>query len=432
MRKRLSLLVAATTSAVVLAFLIPLAVLIRGLGEERAIGDAQDTAQTLAVTAVTGSTQQLAALISNAVPYTITVQFDDGRQIGQLVDDPQLALSLHTGRAFTRDVASSTTGTPAGKAVYVPAAGSNNGRAVRVAVRVVVPEATLRSGVNEATLIITGLAALSLVVAVVAADQLARRLAAPILDVAAAADRLREGHLDARAPEEGTHEVVTLARALNGLAERIEQLLASERDAVADLSHRLRTPVTALRLDSDGVEDSEMAERLRTHVAHLERTVDAIVRDARRPVRTPVAPSCDVGRVVAERVAFWSALADDQSRSLGLSLPEGPVRANLQAPDLADVVDALIDNAFAHTSDGVPIEVSVADPDDGVVTLTVEDAGPGWPPGDVVSRGSSGAGSTGLGLDIVRRTALSTGGGMELDRSRLGGALVRVRLGRSR
>jgi signal transduction histidine kinase len=430
MRKRLSLLVAATTSAVVLAFLIPLAVLIRGLGEERAIGDAQDTAQTLAVTAVTGSTQQLAALISDAMPYTITVLFDDGRQVGQLVDDPQLGLSLRTGRAFTRQ-AEGTPGTPAGEAVYVPAAGSNGGRSVRVAVRVVVPEATLHSGVNEATLIITGLAALSLVVAVVAADQLARRLAAPILDVASAADRLREGHLDARAPEEGTHEVVTLARALNGLAERIEQLLASERAAVADLSHRLRTPVTALRLDSDSVEDSDVAERLRTHVAHLERTVDAIVRDARRPVRTPVAPSCDVGRVVAERVAFWSALADDQRRNLGLSLPDGPARANLQAPDLADVVDALIDNAFAHTADGVPIEVSVADPDDGVVTLTVEDAGPGWPPGDVVTRGTSGAGSTGLGLDIVRRTALSTGGGLELDRSHLGGALVRVTLGRS-
>jgi signal transduction histidine kinase len=431
MRKRLSLLVAATTSAVVLAFLIPLAVLIRGLGEERATGDAQDTAQTLAVTAVTGSTQQLAALISDAMPYTITVQFDDGRQVGQIVDDPRLKESLRTGRAFTRDTPG-TPGTPAGEAVYVPAAGSNGGRAVKAAVRVVVPEATLHSGVNEATLIIAGLAALSLVVAVVAADQLARRLAAPILDVADAADRLREGHLDARAPEEGTHEVVTLARALNGLAERIEQLLASERDAVADLSHRLRTPVTALRLDSDSVDDSEMAERLRIHVAHLERTVDAIVRDARRPVRTPAAPSCDVGRVVAERVAFWSALADDQSRSLGLRLPEEPVRANLQAPDLADVVDALIDNAFAHTDDGVPIEVSVADPDDGVVTLTVEDAGTGWPPGDVVSRGSSGAGSTGLGLDIVRRTALSTGGGMDLDRSRLGGALVRVRFGRSR
>jgi len=431
MRKRLSLLVAATTSAVVLAFLIPLAVLLRGLGEERALRSAQDTAQNLAVTAVTATPQQLDLLIADADLYTITVLLDDGRQIGRQVVDPQLGVSQRTGRAITLDVPASA-GTPAGKAIYVPAAGSNGGHMVRVAVRVVVPENVLHRGVNEATLIIAGLAGVSLVVAVVAADQLARRVSAPILDVARAADRLREGHLDTRAPEEGTHEVVVLARALNGLAERIEQLLASERDAVADLSHRLRTPVTALRLDSESVDDTDVAERLRTHVAHLERTVDAIVRDARRPVRTPVAPSCDVGRVVAERVAFWSALADDQGRSIDLNLPEGPVRASLQAPDLADVVDALIDNVFGHTADGVPIEVSVADPGDGSVTLTVEDAGPGLPPGDVASRGASGAGSTGLGLDIVRRAAHSTGGGLDLGRSHLGGALVRVRFGRSR
>jgi signal transduction histidine kinase len=83
--------------------------------------------------------------------------------------------------------------------------------------------------------------------------------------------------------------------------------------------------------------------------------------------------------------------------------------------------------------DGVPIEVAVADPDDGVVTLTVEDAGPGWPPGDVVSRGSSGAGSTGLGLDIVRRTALvHRRSGWNSIAPAWEGALVRVRLGRSR
>ena len=68
---------------------------------------------------------------------------------------------------------------------------------------------------------------------------------------------------------------------------------------------------------------------------------------------------------------------------------------------------------------------------DGAVVLTVEDAGPGLPSVDVINRGKSNAGSTGLGLDIVRRAALASGGSLELGRSRLGGALVRLVLGRA-
>ena len=77
--------------------------------------------------------------------------------------------------------------------------------------------------------------------------------------------------------------------ALNRLAERITELLAAERAAVGDLSHRLRTPVTALRLDVESVRDPQLAARLQEHVEHLQRTVDAIVKDARRPVRATMA-----------------------------------------------------------------------------------------------------------------------------------------------
>ena len=177
----------------------------------------------------------------------------------------------------------------------------------------------------------------------------------------------------------------------------------------------------------------DVAERLRHHVTSLERTVDAIVHDARRPSRSKqmAPPSCDVGRVVGERVSFWSALAEDQGRPLRLALPDRSLRARLDAADLADVVDVLIDNVFAHTDDGVPVEIWVVPRADGAVVLTVEDAGPGLPSVDVINRGTSNAGSTGLGLDIVRRAALASGGSLELGRSRLGGALIRLVLGRA-
>lgn len=431
MRRRLSFLVAATTSAVVLAFLIPLALLLRNLNQERATTQAQTTAQNVAAFIAADTGADLSGLISTNQAQgigRITVLLPDGRLIGTQTDDPMLLVTRQKLQATTERVGSGPE--RGGLAVYVPAVGPSAGdQTATVVVRVFVPEVQLNAGVNRSTLIISGLAVVSLLGAVIAADQVAKRVSAPILDVARAANALREGRLDTRAPVQGTHEVVALAEALNGLASRIEQLLATERDAVADLSHRLRTPVTALRLDADGIADWEVAERVRMHVAHLERTVDAVVRDAKRPVRETMSASCDICRVVGDRVSFWSALAYDQARVMHLTMPDREVRAPLQSGELTDVVDVLLDNVFAHTDEGVEIEVTVSLRMDGSPVLTVEDAGPGLPPGDIVSRGSSGAGSTGLGLDIVRRAALASGGQLELGRSRLGGALIRVTFG---
>ena len=84
-------------------------------------------------------------------------------------------------------------------------------------------------------------------------------------------------------------EAAELARALNGLADRTTELLRAERAAVGDLSHRLRTPVTALRLDAEAVAELEVAERLQQHIGVLQRSIDAIVREARRQVRSDLA-----------------------------------------------------------------------------------------------------------------------------------------------
>jgi signal transduction histidine kinase len=297
-----------------------------------------------------------------------------------------------------------------------------------IVARTVVPRSEYHRGVATATAIVTALGLAVLLLAMFAADRVGHRVARPIRDLAIGAMQMRDGHLDVRVPERGPRELMALAAALNQLAARVEKLLAAERDAVADLAHRLRTPVTALRLDADSIPDPEVAEIVRGHVAQLERTVDAIVHDAKRPTRAG-GNSCDVGKVVSERVDFWSALAEEQGRDMRKSVPNRPMRARLDAAELADVVDVLIDNVFAHTEEGVPLEVWVAPRADGAVVLTVEDGGPGLPQADIIARGSSGAGSTGLGMDIVRRAAYASGGGMEVGRSRLGGALIRVVLG---
>jgi signal transduction histidine kinase len=405
----------------VLAFLIPLALLLRSLAEERTIATVTTDAQNLAQVA-TGSGEAAArAELAQTDPdrlATITIFMPNGTVIGAPVKDPRIS-NARNGLASTER--------SHGRAiVYVPSVGQNGGTTV---VRAQISGADLHRGVDRATWILAALGLLLLGLSVGAADTLARRASIPIKALAAAADSLREGELETRVAERGPPEIVAMARALNRLATRIEQLLISERETVADLSHRLRTPVTALRLDAESITDPEVAERLDQHVAHLERTVDAVVRDARRPVRSNVTARCDVAALVGERVAFWSALADEQNRSLRTWLPMRPTWARIDAVDLTDVVDVLIDNVFAHTEEGVPLEVTVNTNPNREVVLAVQDGGPGLPGANVVARGHSSAGSSGLGLDIVRRAAIASGGRLELGQSRLGGAKVQVVLG---
>ena len=426
MRRQISLLVAATTSAVILAFLIPLALLVRTLAEDRAVAGANQEAQAVAtlVAGVNDESQlkDLVTLVDQRSPRATSILLPDGTLIGTVPPHlhPEAVSRARAGEAFTLRG-------PDGAEVVVPVVTERG----TVVVRTVVSGADLHQGVTTAWLTFAGLGAALMAVAVVGADQLGRRVSAPVSELAAVAHRLRSGELDARAVPRGPVETVELGAALNRLADRIGELLIAEREAVADLSHRLRTPVTALRLDAEAVTEPLLAQRLRDHIGHLERTVDAVVKDARRPVSSTLGRSCDAAGVVRDRVAFWSALADDQGRDLTVSIPSAPMAAAIDANDLVDVVDALVDNVFAHTPDGTAFSVHLTRNDAGLVRLEVADSGPGASRADVVARGHSTADSTGLGLDIVRRAALAAGGELLVVQSPSGGLLAVVTLGAS-
>ncbi len=418
MRRRISLLVVATTSAVVVSFVIPLCLLVQTLAQDRAMAAADQEARNVAIlVAGVRDEDQLAELVegidSRGTP-TTGVLATDGRQLGggtDLAGDPEVRRALE-GEAFTvidED----------GGRVLLPVIGED-GTAV---VRSWVGPADLRQGVTRAWTGIIAMGALLLAFAVAIAWQLGRRVSAPLRAVSQTAHRLREGDLGARADLEGPAETQELARALNGLAERITELLASERAAVGDLSHRLRTPVTALRLDAEAVAEPELGQRLQTHIGVLQRTIDAVVREARRPVRADLSPVCDARATVNDRVEFWRPLAEDQGRAMEVVLPPAGLRVRLASQDLMDLLDVLVDNVFGHTPEGVGLGVRlVADGTDAV--LTVSDDGPGIPAGPLTGR----PGSTGLGLDIARRTAQGCGGSLEIGTVTGGGVRVVVRL----
>ena len=339
-------------------------------------------------------------------------------QVGAPAPESDAVKLARTGRTVVVD-------TEVGREVAIPILGLKDGTAV---IRVVVGQDQLNEGVLRARLALLGLAIVLLLLAIAVGDTLARSFVRPIEAVADTAGRLAGGDLDARVTPAGPPETRAVAIALNRLAARIIDLLHAEREAVADLSHRLRTPVTALRLDVEALPPGAERDRLVEDVGSLTRSIDAVITEARRPIREGIDGRCDATEVVRSRISFWSALAEDEGREVQTSLPTKPVLVAATATDLAATVDALLGNVFAHTPAGTPFSVALVEQSHGAV-LTVADSGPGWRLAHPEGRGRSSAGSTGLGLDIAARTSAASGGGLERREATDGGAVVICRLG---
>lgn len=422
MRLRLIRLVVATTSLVLVAFLVPLALLVRTAAADRALSSAVVEAQTLVpvVASVDPATVELAVARANAAnPHRLTVFLGSGQVIGAPAPRSAAVDLAATGRSTTAPVAG-------GREILIGVGGRPDGTAV---IRAFVSDAELGSGVARAWLVLGLLGVGLLGVSAVVADRLARTLTRPLVAVAGVSHRLAGGHLDARAAVDGPPEVRQVGAGLNLLAERIGQLLAHERETAADLSHRLRTPLTALRIDAESLPDPTDRARITADVDALERTVNDIIRTARRPAHDPALARCDAARVVAERVGFWSALADEERRPFTAELASGPIPVRVDEDDLRACVDALLGNVFAHTPEGTGFRVGLTGRPGGGGRLVVADSGPGLPDPLDLQRGNSHAGSTGLGLDIVRRTAAGSGGAVTIGAGPRGGAVVAVDLG---
>ncbi|HCT78908.1 MAG TPA: hypothetical protein DGT23_20580 [Micromonosporaceae bacterium] len=198
----------------------------------------------------------------------------------------------------------------------------------------------------------------------------------------------------------------------------------AEREVAADLSHRLRTPLTALQLDADALPDGPVANRMRQAVEALDAEIDAIILSARSSSADRASEKTDLVDVLADRLAFWAVLAEDHGRAYQVLGADHPVYLRVPRADVISAVDALLGNVFAHTPQGTPFRVTVTSS-----ALVVEDGGPGIADAaSALRRGASSDGSTGLGLDIVARISRQAGGQVVISRSELGGARVMMTL----
>jgi signal transduction histidine kinase len=423
MRLRVVLLVVATSSLVLVSFLVPLALVLRTFAADRAVSTATTQAQNLAPLVTTVDTSSLRVAVDQVNAENrgtpVTVFMPGGQELGQQAARSTSVELAARGRSFTA-------ATPAGAEVLVSVQGMPAGTAV---IRVLVPTAQLRHGVARAWLLLGGLGLGLLVLSVLVADQLARSLIRPITALARAADDLATGDLTARAVVAGSPEVRRASAGLNRLAVRIGELLAHERETVADLSHRLRTPLTALRIDAESLRDGDEMARLSADVGAVERTVSEIIREARRPTGEGSGVLSDAAEVITQRAMFWQPLAEDQDRPMTVEVVPGPVLVRASAEDLAACTDILLENVFSHTAEGLAFEVRLTRRAGGGAWLVVADDGPGFPHADPTQRGLSSGGSTGLGLDIARRVAEDSGGTLTVGRSPTGGGSVTVGFG---
>ncbi|MEU6549798.1 HAMP domain-containing sensor histidine kinase [Streptomyces sp. NPDC046915] len=427
----------AVTTMVVVAFAVPLGLVVKEMARDRAFSNAEREAAAIApALSITTDRDKLERVLASA-----------GSDTGMAVHIPasggdsadgsgRAAVDIGRQRAAGRDIATvrklgraSTTEVAGGFSLLQPVALSSGAIAV---VEVYVPEAAVSNGVGTAWAVLAAVGIALIVGSVAVADRLGVRMVRPAQRLVEGAHELGEGRLGARVPEDGPTELRLAAVAFNSMADQVVQLLANERELAADLSHRLRTPLTVLRLNTASLGEGAAAEQTRAAVAQLEREVDTIIRTAReaKPQTAAAGPGagCDAAEVVRERMGFWSALAEDEGRKWRLAGVERPVRIPVARADLAAALDALLGNVFRHTAEGTAFAVDVHNGEDAVIVL-VSDAGPGISDPEAAmarGRGSGTDGSTGLGLDIVSRLAEATGGDVRIGSSVLGGTEVRI------
>ncbi len=417
MRRQLALVALATTSLVVLALLIPLGRAVQTIPRERALSEAQFVSQSFVQTI--GAVQDKSRLrrlieqTSSISTRSISVILPNGELMGASFSPSGAVARARAGESVQA-------GTRGGIEVLTPTV-TNGGTAV---VRVEVPDSELKRGVYFAWGVLALLGLVLILLAVAVSDRLARSIVKPITALATTTSSLEQGNLGARVLPAGPPEVRDVGITLNRLAERISTLLITEREAIADLSHRLRTPITALRLDAEGLTNRTDSDRLVAGVDEVTKAVNYLIRTARAPTQKG-ASACDLVAVASQRCAFWSVLATEQGRQFHLRIPKVRARALLDEGELAAAIDILIENIFSHTDDGVPMSLEVH------VTreraeIRVGDGGSGIGGNDDV-RGRSRSGSTGLGLDIARQSVEHVGGDFLVGTSPLGGALVTLR-----
>jgi signal transduction histidine kinase len=336
---------------------------------------------------------------------------------------PEIAAALE-GRRATGSRDSETAGTEL-LFVAVPVA---SGGGMHGAVRITYPTSAVDARIRSMWLRLGVLCVVVLATVALVGMVLARSVSQPVRRLERAARRLAGGDLSARVGTgDGAPELRALADTFDVMADRLDTLVASQRRFVADASHQLRTPLTALRLRLETLTDDvapPAGPKLDAALAETERLaalVESLLVLARGDAASVEIGIVDAQAVAEERVASWQPVARERHVEVTVAhRPPAPVRAPAGA--LEQIFDNLVSNALDVAPPESEVAVRVAD-EGGAVEVHVTDAGPGMSPearAHAFERfwrppGSGGGKGFGLGLAIVDQLARSCGGAARLD-----------------
>jgi len=402
-RVRAAILVA--TAAALLVFAVPLAVALRSAYVEQAESSLEREASRVLV-----GIQDNKILTTQKLPLVADGDVRTGvyDALGARVNGTGPTTSAMAARVAAN-------GTPAtykengDLATFVP---TDDDAGTRAVVRAALPSSAVTARYLRAWALMGLLALGILVLAWWAAGRLARRLSAPLEQLAESAVTLGSGGFALQVPRTGVREVDVVGAVLEESGRRLGDRFQRERAFSADASHQLRTPITALRVTLEGAavdpgaEVGTVSSEALTQVDRLESTVEDLLALA-RDLPAPAEPVW-VGPVVASlRDRYRSPLAT-RGRSLVLDISDSLPPAALAEAALRQVLDVLVDNALVHGRGTVTVTAQSSGTG---VSVAVDDEGT-LPDGDLeslFSRRSPKARGTGIGLALARSLAEAEG-----------------------
>ncbi len=389
---------------ILLAILLAVAVTACALGVPLGY-TAMEMVETLTQSSLYNSVQAIALAIDR--------QMDSGRQ----PDNAQLALLLPPqGGQLMLTVPgqpTKTVGNAGSDVISEKAQVSQKGT-----VWLTEPAAPMRRLQAEVAIFVVLLVVLSISTGTVVATVTARRLTEPMRHVADRAIRLGAGDFRPDGSQYGVPELDLVADALDTSATALALLVQRERELVGDVSHQLRSRLTALQLRLETLavasnqETAEDATAALDQAERLAQVLDELLAAA-SAARAAEAQPINLAVRLPVMVTEWRELLRARGRTLRLRVPEG-LLARATPGRLREAMGVLLDNSLKYGSGTVLVSARRGD---GMVLIEVSDAGPGVPDelaAHVFERGVSGGGSTGVGLALARALVDADGGRLEL------------------
>jgi two-component system sensor histidine kinase BaeS len=245
--------------------------------------------------------------------------------------------------------------------------------------------------------------------------RLVRRMAAPVGDVMDAADRVAAGDYSVRLRERGPGELRRLARSFNAMAERLRGSEEQRRNLLADVTHELRTPLSVIQGEVEGMldgiyqDDHPHLEALLEEIRVMSRLLDdlrtlSLAEAGALPLHLE---SVQPGDIVSDAVKAFRSQADSAGVRLDGRVTPGLPDVDVDPVRIGEVLANLLVNALRHTPSGGSVEVSAEPGKNGRVAFTVRDTGPGIDPEalpHVFDRfvKAADSGGAGLGLAIAK------------------------------